>query len=85
MKKFNRPVPNFDETDRTGPIRRIVLPREGSGLEGVYAEFAAHDAMRLAADELQSQRAWTDGVRYWMIIIVAWTVLIGSVFQIVTR
>jgi hypothetical protein len=86
MKKFNRPVPRYDEDAvNNGPMRNISLPREGSGIEGLYSEFASRDAMRYDSLEAQSKRAWSEGIRYWMLVIATWVVVVGVIMQLITR
>lgn len=86
MKKFNRPLPDFEDGSKNdGAMRAIRLQREGSGLEGLYAEFSSREEMQLAGYEQRSQRAWTDGVRYWMVVLTIWVVVTGIVLQFLTR
>jgi hypothetical protein len=85
MKKFNRPLPRYGDEGTDGPVRAINLPREGSGIEGVYADVAAREAMQISMYEQRSQTALSQGLRYWMLVLCIWVVVTVGILQLSIR
>lgn len=72
-KRIGKPSLRFDdEPSRTGPVRKINLPREGNALEGVYAEFAAKSDLATAPYESLHRENFNRSVVFWTIAAVFW-------------
>ena len=59
--------------------RKLAVPREGSGIEGLYSSLASHEELQLEGLSRQRDRAWQDGIRTWILMILFWGVVIWLV------
>ncbi len=72
-KRIGKPSLRFDDVpSKTGPVRQINLPREGSALEGVYAEFAAKSDLTTAPYEALQKENFNRSLVLWTIAAVFW-------------
>lgn len=81
-KRFGRPAPAIPSEEGSHIVRQIQLPRETSGMEGVYDTVAVIDQLHMSSDEMARRRAFADGIIHWLLMIGFWASVVVIVVHV---